>query len=369
MSVDTPPAALAVPTVRLRDLGERSIVKTVLGPRYATVQGFGDDCARLGRGMVATTDSCPTPLLEQLGETDPYAAGWLLVTINLSDLAAAGAVPSGLVVNYTLPADTPLNWLERMVQGVNDCAAFHRTTVVGGDIQDGPRHLTATAIGRTPLRSMYQRRLHDSRLGRRGAEAGEVLLLIGNPGYLWAAALMHRGHADALPSAARERVFDRARRPVAQLTAGRLLAERALSRAAMDVSDGLYASVKQLAGANRLGALMEPEIELDDDLKDICRLAGVSSFQLGQNWGDWCLLVAVCEKDEEKVLRLLARQELSARRVGVLTSDAGSLQLRTPAGRIPWDGVDQERFTPNSWQGDGIDAHIARMQELTRRGL
>src|SRR5262249_37077632 len=157
----------------------------------------GDDCARLGHGFVATTDTCPTPLVASLGLTDPFYTGWLLATINLSDLAAAGARPKGLLVNYTLPPDTPVRDFERLLDGADECAAAHGTRVLGGDIRDGtPAHLSATAVGRCPVRLPRGRRA----LSRRGARAGDQLLLVGSPGYLWAAVLVHHGWA-CLPSA------------------------------------------------------------------------------------------------------------------------------------------------------------------------
>jgi thiamine-monophosphate kinase len=354
------------PTV-LGDLGERRIFADILAPSYKDVTAFGDDCAVLGGGVVVTTDSCPTPMVDQLGDADPYAAGWLLATINLSDLAAAGAEPSGLVVNYTLPTETPVGELRQIIKGVNECATSHDTEVVGGDIRDGKaRHLSATAIGRTPRHLNRYGRMTDDRLSRRGAKASDVLLLIGNPGNLWGAALVHRGHAD-VPAHVAEPVFELARKPVAQLKAGQLLAQRRLATAAMDVSDGLFASVKILAETNGVGAVMEPDIRLSDPLMTICEAAGVSPFQLAQNWGDWCLLVAVKAKNVPSVGYLLGNHGIGVHRVGSLTSDPSRILVGGPDGPQPWAGIDQERFTASSWQGDGIDAHIAWMQDRSRR--
>jgi len=363
--LETSPAT-QVEVLSLADLGERQIYERVLIPQYRDVPTFGDDCADFGNGLVVTTDSCPTPLLEQIGEHDPFYAGWLLATINLSDLAAAGALPEGLVVNYTLPPQTPVRDLEKIIQGVNACAAAHDTLVLGGDIRDGlERHLSATAIGRTAPRGECQGRLIGGKLSRRGATADDALLLVGHPGYLWGAALVYRGHATVEPEE-RERIFERARKPVAQLQAGRLLAENGLAKASIDVSDGLFASVRLLASANGLGAVMEPEIELDDVLLRVCDQSGVSTFQLGQNWGDWCLLVAVCDQEAAPTEQRLRGEGFGARRVGTLTSETGQLLVRSENGPEPWQGVDQERFTSSSWHGDGIDAHIRWMMAQSR---
>lgn len=343
-------------------LGERAIYAQLLQPRYRDVPAFGDDCAALGRDLVITTDSCPTPLVASLGVTDAYYVGWLLATINLSDLAAAGARPEGLVVNYTLPPDTPVDVLKRIIDGVDECAASHGTRVLGGDIQDGREwHLSATAIGRCLPR---RRSLHlrTTRVSRRGARAGDLLMLVGSPGYLWAAALLHHGWA-SLPPAEHEEVFERARRPIAQLKAGQLLAGRGLVRAALDVSDGLYASVRILCQTNGLGADMQGDIALDPVLRKVCREAKVSRFQLGQTWGDWSLLVAVSSADVSRAEVLLTRAGIGVRVVGHLTAAAGEITVAEDDGRlVPWEGIDQERFSTSSWHGDGIDGYIQRLR-------
>ncbi len=357
MGADTAPASLA-------DLGERKIFSTLLAPVYSNDASFGDDCADLGGGQVVTTDTCPTPLLERLCGNDPYGTGWLLATINLSDLAAAGATPEALVVNYTLPPDTPIRDLQEIIRGVDDCAAYHGTRVIGGDIRDGrERHLSATAIGRTlPRRVRRGRGPTGGKLSRRGAHAGDVLLLVGNPGYLWAAALVHQGHAQ-VGSAVADQILARARRPIAQVAAGGLLAEHGYARAALDLSDGLYAGVKTLAETNKLGALMRPKVDLDPVLVEVCKSAHVSSFQLAQSWGDWCLLVAVSRKNAAAAEQLLRDHHIGVRRVGKLTADDGRLLVGQRGGEEPWEGIDQERFSPTSWHGDGIEAHIRLMQD------
>ncbi|MEU4523173.1 thiamine-phosphate kinase [Amycolatopsis sp. NPDC024027] len=327
---------------RLGDLGERGIQEHVLRPRYDGTEGFGDDSALLGAvnapsELVATTDSCPTPLVNLLREPDLYHAGWLLATINLSDLAAAGAEPLGLVVNYTLPKTTTVGAFERLLDGVDDCCAAHDTKVVGGDIRDGAvTHLTATAIGRC---------VPGSRLRRSGALAGDRLLLVGSPGYLWAAALLETGQA-TLPEPDRSDVWERACRPMAQLKAGRLLAASGLARAAMDVSDGLFATVRTLCEANGLGASVAEEFTLDERPASVARQCGLTPFALAQTWGDWGLVVAVRAEDVEVATKTLREEGVAAQEIGTLTSDGEFTR-----GTVPWRGIAQERFSASSWHG------------------
>jgi thiamine-monophosphate kinase len=339
----------------LGDLGEREILSRILRPRYRDTVGFGDDCAVLrtpsgGGELVATTDSCPTPLVAQLGDTDPYYAGWLLATINLSDLAAAGALPLGLVVNYTLPKHTAVADFERLLDGVDECVADHNTTVIGGDLRDGEQsQLSATAIGEC---------VPGRRLRRVGASVGDHLLLVGSPGYLWAAALLEGGQATVTePDALAVRT--RARLPRAQLTAGRILAESGLARAAMDVSDGLFATVRTLCEANDLGAEMTTRVRLDPVLADICRQSGVSEFDLAATWGDWSLLVAVDQHDVAAAQQKLAAESIDARMIGTLVDDTRGITVGGAGAPVEWLGVAQERFSTRSWHGGDFGRWMA----------
>lgn len=337
----------------LGDLGERGIQETVLRPRYGGTEGFGDDSAFLAKvdtpsELVATTDSCPTPVVDLLREPDLYNAGWLLATINLSDLAAAGAEPLGLVVNYTLPKTTTVRAFERLLDGVDDCCREHGTKVAGGDLRDGAAmQLTATAIGRCAP---------DSRLRRSGAKAGDHLLLVGSPGYLWAAALLETGRA-TLPPPARETIWERARRPMAQLHAGQVLAKAGHARVAMDVSDGLFATVRTLCEANGLGAAVTGEFDLDGPVAEVAAQCGVPPFDLAETWGDWGLVVAA--EDAGQVKKTLAEEGVAAQEIGRLTADPALTR-----GTAPWRGIAQERFSASSWHGGELSTVVTEVLGL-----
>ncbi|MEV6879525.1 thiamine-phosphate kinase [Amycolatopsis sp. NPDC051128] len=335
----------------LGELGERGIQEKVLRPRYGGTEGFGDDSALLGAvttpsELVATTDSCPTPLVNILAEPDLFHAGWLLATINLSDLAAAGAEPLGLVVNYTLPKSTTVGEFERLLDGVDACCHAHGTKVAGGDIRDGATtQLTATAIGRC---------VPGSRLGRSGAKAGDRLLLVGSPGHLWAAALVKTGRA-TLPAPAADELWQRACRPEAQLKAGQLLAATGLARAAMDVSDGLFATVRTLGEANGLGAAVTEEFEVDELVAEVAEQSGLRPFDLAQTWGDWGLVVATRAEDVGLVTKTLREEGVAAQEIGTLTADP---RLTLGTAKAPWQGIAQERFSASSWHGGELSTVI-----------
>jgi thiamine-monophosphate kinase len=218
--------------------------------------------------------------------------------------------------------------------------------------------LTATAVGHCGA---------GRRLGRGGAACDDRLLLVGSPGYLWAAALIAGGQATLAPAVEAD-VRTRARMPVAQLAAGRVLADSGLAHAAMDVSDGLFATVRSLCEANGLGARMTTEVRLDPALADVCVQSGITEFDLAATWGDWSLVVAVADVDVAAVLAILAAASIPARVVGTLTEPDSGITLDNGTGPAEWHGVAQERFSDRSWHGRDLDRWMADLISAASTG-
>lgn len=331
----------------LARLGERRLVTEVLGSRYKATASFGDDCAvvpELPSGafdLVATTDPCPEPLVGLLGFDDlAYYQGWLLATINLSDLAAAGAAPLGLLVSYLLPEGMRLSEFTRLMDGVDDCCAAHGCAVIGGNLTDAPTvQLTATALGACAS---------GKRLSRRGAHPGDALLLVGSPGYLWSTALLKLGYSQ-LDSDSESALFERALRPMAQVRTGQLLAARDDVHAAIDISDGLYPSVESLCSRSRVGAVIMPDTPVLDPLPlEVCNQAGVDPFAMVQLWGDWTLLIAVERSMETEIAQAVRNVGVGCALIGYTRTEPGIFLGQS--GRLSrWHGRDAERFTESSW--------------------
>jgi thiamine-monophosphate kinase len=341
----------------LSDIGERRLIDQELGSRYGDLVTFGDDCslvrqfAEEGLDLVATTDPCPFPLVASLGWDDPYYWGWLLSTINLSDLAAAGAQPLGLMVSYILPPKMKVIEFRRLIDGVDDCCNAHGTRVLGGNLAEGSAvQLTATAIG--VCRTGY-------RLSRRGAESGDALVLVGACGYLWGTALLRLGFA-SLSSADENRIFSRALKPAAQLVGAHFLNQLGVVKAAVDNSDGLYAAVAAICAASNLGADVEEVSDLDESLAEICAQCKVPPFRLIELWGDWPLLVAISRSDVSAARQGLLGLGIDSVTIGYLRQSPG-IEIREGEHYRKWSGVDSERFTRTSWNADLVGSYISRL--------
>lgn len=200
-------------------------------------RGFRDDAAVLG-DLVFTHDIIVEGV-HFLPDDPPGDVAWKLVAVNLSDLAAKGAVPVGALLGYPL-SDT--EWDRAFVAGLGDALATFGLPLLGGDTVRGPRVIGMTAIGRSyhaPMRS--------------GAKVGDALWVTGAIGR--AGVGLQRLRASE-PLAGEDAPMVAAyRRPVPRLAEGQALAP--IVHAMMDVSDGLLIDAARMAAASALSVAID----------------------------------------------------------------------------------------------------------------
>ena len=153
-------------TATVRSVGEQGLLKIF---RQYCSEVVGDDAAPMGatlpdRQMVVTTDMLIDGVHFSDRTTSPEDVGWRAAAVNLSDLAAMGAKPWGLVMSVGLPPDTEIAWIEGVYRGFSECLKTYGTELVGGDTVRSPiRTLAVTAFGQVPKTQVIQR--HTARVG------------------------------------------------------------------------------------------------------------------------------------------------------------------------------------------------------------
>jgi thiamine-monophosphate kinase len=195
-------------------------------------RGLKDDAALLGR-LVLTHDMIAQGV-HTLATDPPESVAAKLVAVTLSDLAAKGATPVGVLLGYCLGDD---EWDRRFLAGLGEALAHYDCKLLGGDTiaVPGPRVLGLTAIGEAG----------EQVPDRAGGQAGDGLWLIGPLGDSAAGLAMLL--ADP---AATGPLVDAYQRPRALIAEGRALAPHA--SAMMDVSDGLLIDARRLAAASQV---------------------------------------------------------------------------------------------------------------------
>jgi len=209
-------------------------IADVLGPRAAEL---GDDCALvpLGGGFLAiSTDVSVDEVHFRRDWLSLPEIGWRSAAAALSDLAAVGADPAGILVALTAPPELGTEDVIALMDGAGAAASAVGAPVLGGDLSAGATlQLAVTVVGST---SRW--------LGRGGARAGDGLWVTGALGGARMALLAWQAGRE--PDAAARAAFAH---PMPRLGAGQWLA-RAGARAMIDLSDGLAGDAAHLAASS-----------------------------------------------------------------------------------------------------------------------
>lgn len=206
---------------------------------HPAARGLNDDCAVDG-DLVLTHDTIVIGT-HVLASGAPEDAAWKLVGTTLSDLAAKGARPVGVLLGYML-ADAA--WDARFVDGLRAALSQYETALLGGDTVGAPAQIgTARSFGLTAIgRASYL-----PVPSRGGARPGDRLWVTGSIGDAMLGYLSDSGN-EAHRLANGHDAIMRYRRPAPRLAAGQALAPRVT--AIMDVSDGLLLDASRMAQAS-----------------------------------------------------------------------------------------------------------------------
>ena len=340
----------------LGSLGERAIIRDILWPRYAGLSpgDFGDDCAVLylneSDSLLVTIDPCPLPMAWQLGFNDYYYAGWLLVTINLSDIAAMGGKPLGLVTSLIMPNATSRADLERLLDGV-DCAARQaHTLVLGGNIKEAPYFCCEAAAVGLATTSQLIRRV--------GAAPGDLVIVVGDLGLFWAGVLS-RIKGLTLSDEYLQRLLLNILTPRAKVNDGQVLGENRLVTSGLDNSDGLYPSLKELAVSNSVDIFVDfSNIRWDPVVSEVASQLKLQPERMAMGWGDWQLIVTAPDVGIERIRDALAHLKTPIHVIGRVESGNGRVMLTMDGLTGEMMPLDSERFSPKSWFTSGIDSYI-----------
>jgi thiamine-monophosphate kinase len=247
------------------------------------LEGIGDDAAVVapsGDPLVWTIDSAVEGIHFRRGLLSFEDVGYRATMAAVSDLAAMGADPIGLLAALVLPADVSDEDLRAIALGQRAAADAVGAPVIGGNLARGAElSLTTTALGSTP-RPMR----------RDGARPGDVLWLAGPVG-LAAAGLRLLERRAALEAEGARRAVEAWRRPVARIADG--LAARVVATAAVDISDGLARDAGHIARASGVRLVLEAQALVTDELRAAASALGVDALELALNGGeDYAVLIA-----------------------------------------------------------------------------
>ena len=193
---------------------------------------------------------------------DPYLIGWMTVMANLSDLAAVGAMPLGLVISEIFQTNTSEEFILKLQQGIADAAEKCGTFILGGDTNFGKElSLTGCALGK----------LNDKYLTRIGTKTNDLIYVTGYLG---------KGNAYATLKLFSSAQLNFNYLPSAKINEAQIIKE--FASACMDTSDGMISTIDQLMRLNNLGFEIDknPNEIIDKDSQEVAETLNIPLFLL-----------------------------------------------------------------------------------------
>lgn len=303
--------------------GEDDLIARYFRPLATDPGAFGlvDDAALLkssGDDLVVTTDAIIEGV-HFLPDDPPGTVARKALRVNLSDLAAKGAVPAGFVLTLAL-REARDEWLAPFARALGEEASAFGCPVLGGDTVStpGPLMISVTAFGRVPPGKMVRRTT---------AKPGDRIAVTGTIGDAALGLRVLKGIAsEGLDTAARELLVQRYRVP--QPRSALALAVRDHASAAMDVSDGLAGDLAKLCAASGVSAAVDlGAVPLSAPARALLANSSADIETMVSGGDDYEVLCAVPENRWDSFVA-------AAQQAGVQVTAIGRIEAGTAAPRF-----------------------------------
>jgi len=210
----------------------------------ATVElGVGDDAAIFnldsGYQLVTTTDT----LLEGVHffkDASPEDIAYKALAVNLSDIAAMGAIAKYFTLAITLPKLDEI-WLKKFSESLKDTSSKYNVSLIGGDTTRGPLNITITMMGVVEKSKAIK---------RSGANNGDNIYISGEIGD--AALCLKKINEGEEPD---KTEIVKLNRPIPRLNLGHAL--NGIASSCIDISDGLEQDLSHIIKASKVGAIID----------------------------------------------------------------------------------------------------------------
>ncbi len=307
----------------LLSLGERGVIEQArrhAGRRRAPLLlGIGDDAALLtpppNKLLSLTCDMLVEGVHFRRDWSTARQIGGKAAAVNLSDIAAMGGEPAIALVSLAAPGETRACFVDEFFAGLTAELAAYGCQLAGGDTvaSPGPVVVDVTVAG-----------FQEAAVRRRGARAGDVLVLTGPVGGAAVGLALLEAGSRFPGSDKTERALLAAQlSPHARVREGRALARYA--HAMTDLSDGLGTALSLLTEDRGLGARLDREqIPVAAGLRQVAgRLQKDPDRLIIDGGEEYELLAAVAPRRVPALWRTFARLGLVLYPIGEVTASAG----------------------------------------------
>jgi len=279
--------------MKIKEIGEFGLIDRITKkPKDKDIiVGIGDDAAvvKIKKGLqVLTTDT--------LVEGDHFRREWFsakqigmkAIEINISDVAAMGAIPKYVLVSLALPKDLDVEFVDGFYDGMWKTCDKYNIEIIGGNMAHSKEIvISITLTGEVDKKNLCL---------RSGAKPGDFIFVSGQLGNGRAGLRVFQENIKGF-----EKVKKAYLEPKAQLKSALEVAPYANSME--DISDGLASEIKHICEQSKCGAIIyKDKIPIKDDVRKVAKNLGEDEYNYALFGGeDFELVFTVSKNNLNKI--------------------------------------------------------------------
>ncbi|MEW6011586.1 MAG: thiamine-phosphate kinase [Euryarchaeota archaeon] len=333
----------------ISDLGEKKLIHRIIKKTHNLQQDYyskhplikkslGDDAALMDLSEIGPSKNFLVVSSDMLlakthfpSQMSPREKGWKIVTVNVSDISAMGAIPQGLILSIGLPGNMEIRHFDELMEGVLEACNYYHTPLLGGDTNESSQMvLSGTIIGSVEK---------SKALMKSGARPGDIVAVSGDLGLAAAGfEILLSSTPDQskiksiLPEKIIKKVIQKALKPQAKIKEGIIAAQSGNVTALTDITDGLASEVEEILKASDLPLgirIYEDKIPLPEEVKKIGDFFSKDPLEMALYYGEDFELLLCIKKDALASLK----DKLKLVVVGEVTS-TGKMEIVDKKGKI-----------------------------------
>ncbi len=279
--------------MKIKEIGEFGLINRITKkPKNKNILvGIGDDAAvfKTKKGLqVLTTDTLVEGDHFRQEWFSPKQIGMKAIEINVSDIAAVGAIPNYVLVSLALPKDLDLRFVEGFFKGMWRTCNKYNIEIIGGNMTNSEHIvISITMTGTVEKKNLSL---------RSSAKPGDLIFVSGYLGNGKAGLQLFQNNLEGF-----EKVRKNYLEPKANLDIGLKIAPYVNSM--IDVSDGLAPEIWHICDESKYGAIIyKDKIPIKDDVRKVAKTLDEDEYDYALFGGeDFELVYTVSKENLEKV--------------------------------------------------------------------
>ncbi len=280
------------------------------------VVGIGDDAAVIrlkDHYLLVTTDIFIERIHFKRDHIKAEDLGYKAMAVNISDIAAMGAIPKYAFISIGIPPERGSGYLDAIYKGILDACTRFKITIAGGDTSLSSKEIVinVTLMGE----------MSESPITRRGAKEGDILMVSGKLGSAKAGlVILEKGYCIEEYSS----LINSLNRPIPRVSLGRYLAIQRKATSMIDISDGLAIDIYRLCDAGGVGAIIDSaSIPIAEDTISLSKKLDVDPLDWSLYGGDDYELLFTCNSKDADFLIVDVEKSIGLKlyKIGYITQE------------------------------------------------